>query len=51
MTTDTTTAPAPAPKPREDFEAYRERKRIEREERLDRFERDSDYRTRDSWPL
>jgi hypothetical protein len=44
---DTTT---PAPK-REDLETYRERKRLDREERLDRFERDSDYRTRDSWPL
>ncbi len=49
MTTDPKPVPAPAP-PREDYETYRDRKRIEREDRLDRFEAAQDYRTRDGWP-
>lgn len=41
----------PTPKQPETYEEWRDRKRLERAEKLDRFEADSDSRYRpDSWP-
>lgn len=51
MTTTNAPQPTPSQPQPETYEEYRDRRKLERAERLDKFEADSDSRYRpDAWP-